>query len=307
MTALVFAWLLRFERPDLMRGCGVAVAAGGLAIMLTGQLQADWRTGNLITFVNALSFGCFLVVSRPLYRRVHPYAGTAVIFAFGTLAILAAVGWRIPTVDWLALPWWAWAAMAYGILGATVGTYALNAFALRHADASVVGFFIFLQPLIAIAVSALGGGEQLDWRFALAAMLVALGVAIVLCRPAVVTPAAVGASLRNSPRGCPRPSRAHLGKQEDVVGVEVELFVLLILLTLGSSIFAVFEIETPRWRKGVEVAHRHRRNGRAVLRGGAFGSSVSGRCSRGWFGGPFFLVSQARNPSDLCDASSQVL
>ena len=150
-----------------------------------GQLQADWRTGNLITFVNALSFGCFLVVSRPLYRRVHPYAGTAVIFAFGTLGIVATVGWRIPTVDWLALPWWAWAAMAYGILGATVGTYALNAFALRHADVSVVGFFIFLQPLIATAVSALAGNERLDWRFALAAMLVAIGVVIVLRRPAL--------------------------------------------------------------------------------------------------------------------------
>ncbi len=187
VTALVFAWVLRFERPDLMRGCGVAVAAGGLALMLTGQLQADWRTGNLLTFVNALSFGCFLVVSRPLYRRVHPYAGTAVIFAFGTLGIVAAVGWRIPMVDWLALPWWVWGAMAYTILGATVGTYALNAFALRHADASVVGFFIFLQPLIATTVSALTGNERLDWRFALAAMLVASGVAIVLRRPAAVT------------------------------------------------------------------------------------------------------------------------
>ena len=187
VTALVFAWVLRFERPDLMRGCGVAVAAGGLALMLTGQLQADWRTGNLFTFVNALSFGGFLVVSRPLYRRVHPYAGTAVIFAFGTLGIMATVGWRIPMVDWLALPWWVWGAMAYTILGATVGTYALNAFALRHADSSVVGFFIFLQPLIATAVSALAGNERLDWRFALAAMFVASGVVIVLRRPTAVT------------------------------------------------------------------------------------------------------------------------
>ena len=188
VTALVFAWVLRFERPDLMRGCGVAVAAGGLALMLTGQLEADWQTGNLFTFVNALSFGGFLVMSRSLYRRIHPYAGTAVIFTFGTLGIVAAVGWRIPMVDWLALPWWVWGAMAYTILGATVGTYALNAFALRHADSSVVGFFIFLQPLIATAVSALAGNERLDWRFALAAMLVASGVVIVLRRPATVTP-----------------------------------------------------------------------------------------------------------------------
>ena len=187
VTALVFAWLLRLERPDLARGCGVAVAAGGLVLMLTGRLEPDWRTGNGITFVNALSFGCFLVVSRPLYRRVHPYAGTAVIFAFGTLGILGAVGWRIPIVDWLSLPWWVWGAMAYAIVRATVGTYALNAFALRHADASVLGFFIFLQPLIATAVSAVAGGERLDWRFAAAALLVVAGVALVLRGPAMGT------------------------------------------------------------------------------------------------------------------------
>ena len=73
--------------------------------------------------------------------------------------------------------------MAYAVLGATVATYALNAFALRHADSSVVGFFILLQPLIATAVSALMGNEPLDQPFIIAAVMVALGVAIVVRRP----------------------------------------------------------------------------------------------------------------------------
>ena len=33
------------------------------------------------------------------------------------------------------------------------------------------------------------------------------------------------------------------------MGIELELYVLLAFLTLGSSVFAVFEVETPRWRK----------------------------------------------------------
>ena len=33
------------------------------------------------------------------------------------------------------------------------------------------------------------------------------------------------------------------------MGIELELFVLLVLFILGSSIFAVFEVETPAWRK----------------------------------------------------------
>ncbi len=33
------------------------------------------------------------------------------------------------------------------------------------------------------------------------------------------------------------------------MGVELELYILLAILILGSSIFAVFEVETARWRK----------------------------------------------------------
>ena len=35
---------------------------------------------------------------------------------------------------------------------------------------------------------------------------------------------------------------------EKAMGIELELYVLIGLLSLGSSIFAVFEVETPRWR-----------------------------------------------------------
>ena len=36
------------------------------------------------------------------------------------------------------------------------------------------------------------------------------------------------------------------------MGVELELYVLLAVLILGSSIFAVFEIETAGWRKALK-------------------------------------------------------
>ncbi len=36
------------------------------------------------------------------------------------------------------------------------------------------------------------------------------------------------------------------------MGVELELYVLLAALILGSSVFAVFEVETPKWRKALK-------------------------------------------------------
>lgn len=183
VSALAFAWAVRAERFDAARGAGVLAAAAGVALLLTGRLDADWKLGNWLTLVNACSFGCFLVLSRPVYRRLHPYGGTAGLFLCGAVLIVAAFGWRITRVDWGALPGWVWAAMAYTVVGATVATYALNAFALRHADASVVGFFIFLQPLVATGISAAQGQETLGWRFAAASGLVAVGVGAVLRGP----------------------------------------------------------------------------------------------------------------------------
>ncbi|MBN2566286.1 MAG: hypothetical protein JXB46_11305 [Candidatus Eisenbacteria bacterium] len=36
------------------------------------------------------------------------------------------------------------------------------------------------------------------------------------------------------------------------MGVELELWVLLVIVVFGTSIFGIFETETPRWRKLVK-------------------------------------------------------
>ncbi len=46
------------------------------------------------------------------------------------------------------------------------------------------------------------------------------------------------------------------------MGVELELYILLAILLLGSSILAVFEVETARWRKVTKLV---------ILSGGTVG------------------------------------
>ena len=36
------------------------------------------------------------------------------------------------------------------------------------------------------------------------------------------------------------------------MGIELELSVLLVIVVLGTSVFAVFEVENPRWRKALK-------------------------------------------------------
>ena len=58
------------------------------------------------------------------------------------------------------------------------------------------------------------------------------------------------------------------------MGVELECYVLLTVLILGSSIFAVFELETTWWRKALKIVTAFDR--RPLLRCG----SVRIACSR---------------------------
>ena len=65
-----------------------------------------------------------------------------------------------------------WVRMAYVVLGATVLTYALNLFALKHTQASRVALYIFLQPVVATVLSVLVLGEAVTWRLLVAGGLV---------------------------------------------------------------------------------------------------------------------------------------
>jgi len=191
VSALVAAWLLRQERFDALRGLGVLIAGAGLTVMVAGGpgLKAEWQLGNFLTAINAVSYGSYLVVSRNAFRRMHPYSGTAVLFVFGAIGIVLSMGvawtagWWSPQTDLHTLPAEAWWGMVYALGPATIGAYALNAFALRWADSSVVGFFILLQPLIATSYEAAAGHTELTGHFALAAALVGTGVVVVLRGP----------------------------------------------------------------------------------------------------------------------------
>ena len=91
------------------------------------------------------------------------------------------------------------------------------------------------------------------------------------------------------------------------MGVELELYLLLVLFTLGSSIFAVFEVETPWWRKALKLFTCH--GGHAGGLSGGWTSRVVGADFGGWcgFDRPLRMVPEKRHPSALCDTPSQVL
>lgn len=182
---LCLAALVGQERFTLPKLIAVAIALAGVAVLLrvddlvTGgvPLSSEMLVGDLLTWANGVSFAAHLVLMRRIGREIDPYLATAVMFGWATL--LASV-WCASAVDDAALaavttPPTAWFAI-YAVLAATVFTYLLNTWALRHTRSSQVALYINVQPLVAAALGMAFGQGLPDWRFFVALAAVALGL-----------------------------------------------------------------------------------------------------------------------------------
>ena len=110
---------------------------------------------------------------RRIGRDLDPWTTVAVLFVQGLLMIAL---WSAPRVELehavtTFTPPVVWFA-AYTILGATVLTYVLNTWALRHTHSSNVALYINVQPLVAASLNCAMGAPLPDHRFFVALALV---------------------------------------------------------------------------------------------------------------------------------------
>ncbi|MCK5941937.1 MAG: DMT family transporter [Planctomycetes bacterium] len=157
--------------------CGVLYLLGFDRMLAGDGFGSETLVGDLLTAANGFAFAVHLVMMRHIGRSLDPWTTVAILFVQGLVMISLwsgpgvevehAVTTFTPPVLWFA---------TYTILGATVLTYVLNTWALRHTNSSNVALYINVQPIVAAAVNALMGAPAPDHRFYVALALVALGL-----------------------------------------------------------------------------------------------------------------------------------
>lgn len=185
LWTVAFATLLRRERLTLRRAAAIGCALVGVWTLLRADrfnLELDLLPGDLLTLVNTAAYGLFLVVGKRYVAGLDASVATARIFAVGALGIAVYGMDDLLATDLASLPGSFWVLAAYAILGATVIAHGLNLWALRRTQSTLVALFVYLQPILATAVDGLLLGRWPSWRFAVAAVLVFLGVGLGLPR-----------------------------------------------------------------------------------------------------------------------------
>ena len=177
--ALGAAILAGRERASLNRVGGIALAGAGALLVVGAQgFVGTWRSmaGSVMIVANCLSFALYLVVSKPAMARLSARRVVARMFAVGTVLMLPISARSLWLENWSEIPPRAWVALAIVIAGPTVAAYLLNAWALRHADSSVVAAYTYVQPVLATILGAVILGEEIRAIVIAAAVMIFAGV-----------------------------------------------------------------------------------------------------------------------------------
>ncbi|RIA08360.1 EamA domain-containing membrane protein RarD [Flavobacteriaceae bacterium MAR_2010_72] len=179
--------LILKERITILKIVGILIGFGGaLSLILftetTAQNAENIPLGNTLFLINATSYAIYLILIKPLTAKYHVITLMKWLFLFGVVINLPITLQEFQAVDWQQLPMNAIFQMAFVVVGTTFLTYLLNVFALKQLNASTIGVFMYLQPLLGILYAILAGSDTLNVLKVFAAGLVFLGVYLVTKR-----------------------------------------------------------------------------------------------------------------------------
>jgi len=182
ISVLLIAVIFRIEKLTFSKLSGVMLAAMGafLVIYWGKHFTMDSKSflGNIYVLINASSFAAFLVLVKPLMRKYNPLTVVKWVFTFGFILVIPA-GWsELAEVQW-QMPFRIFLCILYVVIGTTFFAYLLNVSALRKANPSLVGIYIYSQPVIASAIALAFGKDELNWVKVLATILIFSGVYMV--------------------------------------------------------------------------------------------------------------------------------
>jgi len=192
LFALVISIALGRERFSFAKGANIVLGSAGVLLLfaphLAGVADARSAVGNLMCTASAFCYASFLALSPPFIARTGPLlfnllaflyasvAGILIYFALtgmSPLAVPAQIALTVPTLS--RAFWWA---LAFIVIGATVVTYLLNAYALGRLPPGVVGGLVCSQTVVGVLLSHALVGEDMPFEYFIAMALVLSGVLV---------------------------------------------------------------------------------------------------------------------------------
>ena len=194
IVVLFLSSLFLKEKITLLKAFGILLGfSGAVVLSVYGREYKEGDNiplGNLLVFVNAVSYSIYLILIKKLTAKYHPFTFIKWLFLFGAIMVLP-FGWtEMMAIDITSFNPYIWFSIGFVIVGATFGTYLLNPLALTQLKASTVSTFLYLQPVVAALFALAMGSDTINAVKLIAAALIFSGVFLVTKKPkttAIVT------------------------------------------------------------------------------------------------------------------------
>lgn len=153
ILVLVISHIMLREVITKSKIAGVLVGGLGAVLLLLstksgGEGHAS-LTGDVFVFINALSYGVYLVIVKPLLAKYKPSTVIFYVFLFGWIISTPFGFQQAMEVEWEVLPNSIIIGAIYVVVFTTFFAYMLNIFALKIVSPAVSSTYIYLQPVLA--------------------------------------------------------------------------------------------------------------------------------------------------------------
>ncbi len=160
----------------------IAGCSGAILLILNGRtisFEKEQVLGDLLIFINASSYGIYLVIVKSLMLKYNPITVVKWVFIFGTLFVFPFGIGELSEVRWNTFDTSIWLAIIYVLVCTTFLAYLLNAYALKTVNPSVVSIYIYLQPLLATTIALIFAKDNLVAVKVFSGILIFVGVYLV--------------------------------------------------------------------------------------------------------------------------------
>jgi len=183
MIVLILSAIISKERLENRKMIGIFLGLiGTITLILYGKSVVNAPQaglGNFLVFVNAISYGFYLIIVKKLMDKYNAFSFVKWIYTFGFLMVLP-FGWHeFEQINFSSLPIAILWKIVFVVVFSTFLTYLLNLISMRQLKPTTVAVFIYLQPFFA-TIFAIGlGKDDLNWVKISAAIFIFTGVYLV--------------------------------------------------------------------------------------------------------------------------------
>jgi len=183
ILVLILATIIAKEKLTWIKSLGVGLGISGALMIITFQqgfqLGTSTWLGDVLIFINATSYGLYLVIVKPLMKKYKPITIIKWVFLFGYIIVFP-MGWNEFTqIQWSEMPTIVIWETVYVVVATTFFAYLFNIYALKVLSPTVASSYIYLQPVLAGLFAVWMGRDHITLLKVLAAVLIFAGVYLV--------------------------------------------------------------------------------------------------------------------------------